>query len=107
MDYHEHNQRDVEKISGVAQKTVSNILNPGDEKSTRLDIIEAIAKGYGMKTWHLLIDDLPEELLINHSIEKVIDNFRHSSPKGRDAILKVSEATADYSLDAEKKLNQA
>jgi transcriptional regulator with XRE-family HTH domain len=36
MKYHQDTQKKLEKRSGVSQKTISNMLNPGDETSPTL-----------------------------------------------------------------------
>jgi transcriptional regulator with XRE-family HTH domain len=46
------------KRSGVAQTTISNMLNPGTSAmaSPKLDSVEKVAQAFGLATWQLLLD---------------------------------------------------
>lgn len=96
MDHHEDNQKKLAKRSGVSQKTISNILNPGDEKTTGLDKIALIARAYNLQCWHLLYPNLPIEILANSSIEKFVDNYVHAPKELREAWARVAEVSAQY-----------
>ncbi len=97
MEHHGHSQTVVAQKSGVSQKSVSNLLNPGDDKSPTLETVNSIAKAYKIKVWHLLLDNCPDDILFNHSIEKLVENFNGSDKRGRDSVMQVSETTAAYS----------
>jgi transcriptional regulator with XRE-family HTH domain len=96
MGHHQDTQTSLAKRSGVSQKTISNMLNPGDESSPNLANIADIAKAYNLQTWHVLLPDVPKEILINSSIEKFVANYTHADPKTREAWASVAEATAKY-----------
>jgi transcriptional regulator with XRE-family HTH domain len=96
MEFFKANQKEVAKKAGVSQKTISNMLNPGEQKSPQLSVIEKVASAFGVKTWHLLIPNCPDELLFNHSIEKLVENYILNDDKGRKATLSVSEVRAQY-----------
>lgn len=50
-------QTDLAKASGVAQRTVSNILM--GKHGTRLDVVDSIAKAFGLTAADLLDERLP------------------------------------------------
>lgn len=96
MEFFKVNQKEVAAKAGVSQKTISNMLNPGDEKSPQLSVIEKVAKSFGVKTWHLLLPNCPDELLLNHTIERLVENYMINDATGRNATLSVSEIRAQY-----------
>lgn len=59
-DAKEWNQRQAEKATGVAQKTISNIENT--EASIQLDTLVLLAQGFGMEVWELLKPSLEDEI---------------------------------------------
>lgn len=96
MEYHKDTQQLLSKRSGVSQKTISNMLNPGDSNSPNLANVALIAKAYNLQTWHLLFPNAPADILINSSIEKFVENYAHADQETRDAWARVAEATAKY-----------
>jgi transcriptional regulator with XRE-family HTH domain len=97
MEYHKDTQHALAKRAGIkGQKTISNMINPGDDYSPNLANIEKVAKSYNLKTWHMLLPDIPLEILINSSIEKFVDNYIHADKETREAWASVAEATAKY-----------
>ena len=107
MKYHGDDQVSLEKKSGVAQKTISNILNMRAKKGTNLGIVADIAKTYKIKTWHLLLAECPDEILFNHRIEKLVENFLNSDEIGRNATMAVSETRAHYHSEKQTELKNA
>lgn len=59
MNHHQDDQNKLAKKSGVSQKTISNMLNPGDSNAPNLKNIARIAKAYKLQTWHLLYPNAP------------------------------------------------
>lgn len=99
MDYHGDTQKKLEKRSGVSQKTISNMLNPGDNTAPGLDNVALVAAAYKLKTWHLLLPDAPLDILINQSVEKLVDNYLHIDQESQDTVLRVAENSARYRLE--------
>lgn len=91
MDYHEDTQQSLEKRSGVSQKTISNMLNPGDERSPNLNKVALVANAYKLKTWHMLLPDATLEILTNSSVEKLIETYITIDAKSKDVVLRVAE----------------
>jgi transcriptional regulator with XRE-family HTH domain len=102
MDYFGHTQEKLSTLSGVAQKTISNMRNPGDERAPNLDKVSAIAAAYKIQTWHLLLPNATLEILLNKSIEKLIDNYIAIDNDSRDTVQRVTENAARYASENEK-----
>lgn len=97
MDHHQDSQHSLaRRCFDVGQKTISNMLNPGDDYSPNLGKMAQVAKAYNLKTWHLLLPDLSLDLLANSAIEKCVDHYIHADPETREAWQGVAEATAKY-----------
>ncbi len=97
MKYHGDNQMALSTKSGVAQKTISNIINQRAKGGPNFDAVSAIARAYKLETWHLIKGDLPDDLLSNKVLEKLIENFVNSDDTTRKAIMAVSEISAPNS----------
>lgn len=104
MKYHGDNQMELSKKSGIAQKTISNIINQRAKGGPNFDAVSAIAQAYELETWQLIKGDLPDDLLCNRVLEKLIENFVNSDETTRKAIMAVSEISAPHSQEQLKKL---
>jgi transcriptional regulator with XRE-family HTH domain len=104
MDYHNHKQKDVARVSGVSQKNISNILNKRAKMGVSLGQIGSIASAYKITTWHLLIPNCPDELLFNRTIEKLVENYANNDDVGRNATLSVSEIRAQHLEESKQKV---
>lgn len=87
-------EKALEKRSGVAQKTINNILNR--VSSPTLDTVEKLAQSFGLTGWHLIMPSLPDDLVSSQSIEKLYKSYLNSSAEGRDHISRVAEREAHY-----------
>jgi transcriptional regulator with XRE-family HTH domain len=96
MKYHEDTQTTLSQKSGVSQKTISNMLNPGDDTSPNLDTVAMIAKAYKLQTWHMIYPNAGLDILINTSIEKFIENYAHADKDMREAWAQVAEVSLKY-----------
>ena len=54
--FHEGNQTEAAKHCRMHQRTLGRALN--GEQAASLDTLEAVAKGYSLQPWHLLIPNL-------------------------------------------------
>lgn len=70
------------KESGVSQTHISAILR-GDSSCT-VETAEALAKAFGLKGWHLLIPNLPDELVSSPSLFRLVEAYIHSNAAGRE-----------------------
>nr|MDQ2694713.1 helix-turn-helix domain-containing protein [Pseudomonadota bacterium] len=81
-------QRELARRAGVSQKTISNLENvAASRESPKMDIVERVANAFGQELWQLLI---PEET------ERLIVNYTHASPNGRQHIDRIAELEAKY-----------
>lgn len=96
MEHHGDTQKALEKRSGVSQKTISNMLNPGDERSPNLDNIALIAKCYRLETWQILIPNAPIEVLTHQNLVNLITNYLTVDNESRITLEKVAENAARY-----------
>ncbi len=87
-------QPELKRRSGVAQKTISNMLNK--KVSAQLDNIGKVAGSFNLDAWHLLLPNLPHDLVSGGEIERLYQSFIHSDAEGREYILHVSEREASY-----------
>ena len=101
IDHYDLSQKDLESKSGVSQRTISNMVRHDSGHCPSIENVEAVARAFRLKTWQLLIPNAPLEILLNTTIEKIVDNFVHSTSEGRDMITRVSnrEAAIAASLD--------
>jgi transcriptional regulator with XRE-family HTH domain len=77
------------KHSGVAQKTINNIL--AERSACTVETAAALAKAFNLTEWHLLIPNLPDELLNSPSLAKIVQDWIHATPEGRDHIESVAK----------------
>ncbi len=93
-------QKELAALSGVSQKSISDLLNYGGavSKEPRLGTIEKLAKGFGISAWQLQIPNLPTDLLQNQMVSKVVENFRDAGPGGRENISRIAESEVRYTL---------
>jgi transcriptional regulator with XRE-family HTH domain len=87
-------QKDLERKSGVSQKTISNILR--EEKVPGLDTVELIAEAFGLNLWHLIMPSLIAEIESGTNMQTLFDNYIKASAKGQAHIQQVAEREADY-----------
>lgn len=91
-----HTQMYIAEKTGILQRTISNMEDPGDDYSPGLDFVSEIAKFYNLQTWHMLLPNPPPEILLNTSIEKLVDNYVHMNKEERDAWARVAEVSVKY-----------
>ena len=87
-------QTQLAKKTGVAQKTINNIINL--HQRPNIETIDKVAKGFGMEGWHLIMPATDDELQDPVNIEKVIESYRLSSVEGKKHIYMVAEREAYY-----------
>lgn len=90
-------QSDIGRSTSVDQKTVGNVLrakeldvHPGSET------IAELAAYFGVPTWALYHENMTIDLLKNHRLPNLIDNFKACNEDGRKEILRVSENEVRY-----------
>lgn len=86
--------KSLEKKSKTAQKTVWKILN--GKSAPTLDTVDKLAAAFGVTAWHLIMPNLPNELLSDRKIEQVVSLYVQTEEKGREYIHHVAEREAKY-----------
>ena len=84
MDMAHLDQPKLAKLSGVSQKTISNMVNR--RTAPTLDKVEAVANAFGLTAWHLILPDLPKELVSGGRIEQMVSRYLHANPAERDYV---------------------
>lgn len=82
--------------SGVAQKTINNIRN-GISVPT-LDTVESLAAAFSISSWHLILPNLPDDLIASREVEAFWNNYVRASQAGRRYIHHAAEREAEYLL---------
>lgn len=97
MNSREWNQVELAKRSRVNQKTISNIL--AGRNTPTLDKLDMIASAFGLNAWHLILPNLPVELINGGTIERLFSNYLASGQRGREYIDHVAEREATLKTD--------
>ena len=86
-------QKDLQRKSGVAQKTISNIVRTGSTTTGRID---AIARSVGLPGWTLLLEPYPG-IRVLRELAAIASLFLSCDQEGKAQIKRVAEAEARYS----------
>lgn len=97
MDKSGMTETELERASGVSQKTINNVL--WQRTSVTLDNVDKLASVWGLSGWQLIIPNLPDELIGDGSIAKIFRNYITSSTEGRKHIEMVAEREAAYTVN--------
>lgn len=84
MDKAGFDQADLAKRAGVSQKTISNLVNA--RTAPTLDNVERVARAFGLTAWHLIMPNLPDELVAGGKIEKLVSKYIAADPAEREYI---------------------
>lgn len=88
-------QIELAEAAGIAQRTVGNMLKGNDDVSgSTLDRVEAVAGVFGLRTWHLLVPTLPNDLHQARIMCNVITDYILADEDGRDLIHRVAQREA-------------
>ena len=91
-------QVELSRRSGVAQRTISNLLRP-ETGSTTVETVTALAGAFGVEPWALLVPGLPPDVAQSPALRILIDNYLHAGPQGRRALDRIGELEAAHSAD--------
>jgi transcriptional regulator with XRE-family HTH domain len=95
MDVNGLTQVQVAKRAGVSQRHISNVLNAAQEPG--IEKINKIAQAFGLHGWQLQMPNLPEDMLTDGRVTRVIDALTRATPEGREMIERLAEREAHYS----------
>jgi transcriptional regulator with XRE-family HTH domain len=90
----EWSESELARRSGVSQKSINNILNL--VHSPKLETVDAIAEAFGLTGWHLIMPNLPDDLLTSRTLEGLVRSYVKASDDGRELINRVAEREAAY-----------
>lgn len=80
--------------AGVDPKSLNNMLHARYEP--RLDLVEAVAKVFGLTGWQLIRRNLTKGMPQAVELEGLIEKYIEATPEERATILRVAEMTGDY-----------
>lgn len=84
-------QMDLAQYANIAQKTVSNILNARSD--IQLDILDKIARAFGLNLWHLIMPNLPDDLAQSTKLDRLLNHYLNASPEGREMLDRLAAYT--------------
>lgn len=104
MDARGDSQAKLAKRAGVSQRAVGDLLTYGQshEKAPTIRTVSALASAYGVAEWLLMLPDMPVELLSNHRVSTLIQNFAEAPESGRENIARIAESEVRYALTTGK-----
>ncbi|MEN5271870.1 helix-turn-helix transcriptional regulator [Stenotrophomonas lactitubi] len=99
MEHNKLTQAQLAKRSGVAQSTLSNLLDLSKplEINPRARTVDQLADVFGIPGWQLFVPDLPIELLASPRLMALVSNYLAASPGGRETIDRIASAEVRYS----------
>ena len=101
MQKHDLTQRTLAEKTGLAQKTISNVIN-ASSGSVTTSTLDSLADFFKVKTYYLLIDNLPIDEFESKTIERVVYCYSVSNKESRDNIRRIAELEAKYSATLPK-----
>lgn len=93
-DKYGYSDREIERRSGVAHKTVNNMHN--NRHRVSLEAVEDVARVFGLEAWHLINPNLPADLVESPTISTLISNYAPADDQGRRHVDMVAEREATY-----------
>lgn len=85
------------RACGLGQTTISGLLRYAElRKTPSLATIQAIAQHFGIEAWQLQIPDLPDDLLQNQRISRLVYSFAEVDETGRASVESVAERETRY-----------
>lgn len=91
----EWSQAQVAARAGCAQKSISNLLKPDRYGDVKLELVESVARAFGLELWHMLLPDLPPHLLKDRAIPSLIGAFAAVDDGAREHILSTARREAE------------
>ena len=94
LAFHEMTAPELASRAGIDRKTVNNQLN--GRFDPRLQQVNAVAKVFRITVWQLLSPQLDPSRIDSSlkDIMEIYEHYRNSDALGREAILRVAQATA-------------
>lgn len=84
IDAHEMSERALAQRSGISQGQINNILN--ERTSCSIETAEALARVFHVPVWHLLVSDMPIELVDSPAIGFLLEAYVRMDSEGRELL---------------------
>lgn len=94
MGMRDWSQVDLAKKSGVSQRMISHVLK--QTTGCSVETADALAKPFNLAGWHLLIPNLPDEILRSPTLSKLVQDYLTATDAGRVMIAMVADREAIY-----------
>jgi len=89
-EHRQLSQKELARMAGVSQRTVSNIENADSEITPTTDSVEAVAGAFGLMLFHVAMPLSIDILLDIGSLNRMINTFAHVDKDGRETIERVA-----------------
>jgi transcriptional regulator with XRE-family HTH domain len=86
------NQSELARQSGISQRHISDIL-AGHSQCT-VPVANQLAAPFGLKGWHLLLPDLPTDLVASPAIARLVAAYISADAAGREFLDAAGEREA-------------
>ena len=93
LDHNKWSEHKLATKSGIAQKTINNILN--EESSPTVATTSRLASAFRVDGWVLMLPNMPADIS-THSLNELVDHYSKASPEGREYIKRIAEKEAGY-----------
>lgn len=88
----DNNQSELARASGVSQRHISDVLN-GHSECT-VPMANKLAAPFGLTGWHLMLPDLPKDLVGSPAIAKLVAAYIKADAAGREFLDAAGEREA-------------
>ncbi len=78
-------QTRVAKEGGIAQRTVSNVINKTNDPGT--EVIEALGRAFRVPGWTLLIPNVPIKVLDSQELPNLVDTYLEAAEKPLSTVI--------------------
>lgn len=85
-------ESELARQSGVAQKTINNILHK--VYRAKIETADQLAKPFNLEGWHLIHPSLINDIHAGGTISRLIEAYLHSAEEGQRIILGIAEREA-------------
>lgn len=86
------------KLAKIPQKTISNMESGKHNPS--LDDVTAIAEVFGLNLWHVIMPNLPRDLMESPTISKLVDGYVAADPSDRKLLDMIASRNSDPGSEA-------
>ena len=85
---------EVGKKSGLTKRAVQYYMN--GERIPNVCRAEQLASAFGLEGWHMIMRNLPIDIISSKKLQSLVNNYSNSSDEGKNMINMVAEREAKY-----------